>query len=67
MNETEDIFVIGHSLADVDYPYFEELIKYNKEKAIWHIGYHSLDDLKRLIEFVHNMGIQKEKVEIFRT
>ncbi|MBQ7757503.1 AbiH family protein [Anaerotignum sp.] len=67
MVDVEDIFVIGHSLADVDYPYFEEIIKYNKEKAIWHIGYHSLDDMKRLKEFVHNMGIQIKRVEVFRT
>lgn len=67
MIDVEDIFLIGHSLADVDYPYFEEIIKHNKEKAMWHIGYHSLDDMERVKEFIHNMGIQAERAEIFRT
>ena len=63
----KDIVVIGHSLSVVDYPYFLEIVKANAGKATWHIGYHSLDDLKRLIDFVINIGLEACKIEIFRT
>ena len=59
----ETIFVIGHSLSEVDYPYFMEVC--NKCDAHWYIGYHSLADMKRLDMFVRQMGLKKASV--FRT
>ncbi len=60
---TEEIYVIGHSLSEVDYPYFQEVVK--KTEAAWYIGYHSLDDMKRLMTFTGAMGL--DKVTVFRT
>ena len=61
-----DIFVIGHSLSKVDYPYFKEIVKHNTHKAFWHIGYHSLYDFKSKLVFVHEMGINDNSFEVFR-
>lgn len=44
------------------YPYFEEVKRKCDAK---HIGYHSLDDMKRLIAFVNELGLKD--VTIFRT
>ena len=63
LSSVEEVYVIGHSLSEVDYPYFEEVCK--KSNAKWYIGYHSLDDMKRLITFVNVMGLRK--VTVFRT
>jgi hypothetical protein len=65
--DKDDIVIIGHSLAEVDYPYIEEIAKCNKGKARWHIGYHSLDDIKRLINIVDYLRLSTKKVDIFRT
>lgn len=59
----KDIFVIGHSLSEVDYPYFEEICK--KTNAKWYIGYHSLDDLKRLLSFADKMNLSE--ITVFRS
>lgn len=59
----KEVFVIGHSLSEVDYPYFEEVCKMTEAK--WYIGYHSLNDLKRLLVFVDKMRLKK--VILFRT
>lgn len=61
--ETEEVYVIGHSLSEVDYPYFQEVVK--QTKAAWYIGYHSLDDMKRLMTFIDALGL--EKITVFRT
>ncbi len=58
-----EVYVIGHSLSKVDYPYFREVCK--ETDAKWYIGYHSLDDMKRLLVFVNEMGLSK--VTVFRT
>ena len=67
IDKISNIFVIGHSLSEVDYPYFEEIIKHNKGKAFWHFGYHSLRDLKNILSFAGNMKIEKNYYEVFRT
>ena len=59
----KSIFVIGHSLSEVDYPYFEEICK--KTNAKWYIGYHTLDDLKRLLSFADKMNLSE--ITIFRS
>lgn len=59
----DEIFVIGHSLAEVDYPYFKEVCKNTNAK--WFIGYHSSSDLRRLLVFADNMNLNG--VTVFRT
>lgn len=63
LSSIEEVFVIGHSLSEVDYPYFEEVR--SKCDAKWHIGYHSLDDMKRLIALAGYLGLKD--VTVFRT
>ena len=63
LSDMEEVFVIGHSLSEVDYPYFEEVR--SKCDAQWHIGYHSLDDMKRLIALGEVLNLKD--VTIFRT
>ena len=65
----ENVVVIGHSLSQVDYPYFREIIKHNQNAAAmnWHISWYSSGDLKRIKQFVLEMNISNSKVKIFRT
>jgi hypothetical protein len=69
LENIRDIVVIGHSLSDVDYPYFKEVIKFNRNSIglKWHIGWHSADDLRRITRFLSVMNISNSNVEIFRT
>lgn len=63
LSDIEEVYVIGHSLSEVDYPYFKEVCQ--KCKAKWHIGFHSLDDMQRLLVFIDKMGLSN--VTVFRT
>lgn len=42
LSNTKKVFVIGHSLAEVDWPYFNEIRKYIAKDAKWQISYHSM-------------------------
>ena len=46
-----EIYVLGHSLADVDLPYFEKIARESSE-AKWYVSYRDddLKDLKRIAE-----------------
>ena len=61
--------VIGHSLSDVDYPYFKEIIKYNGNSTDmkWYISWYSIDDLRRITRFVSEMHISNSNVKLFKT
>lgn len=63
LRDVKEILVIGHSLSEVDYPYFKEVKKSCNAK--WVIGYHNYDDVKRLVDFVDYMGLKD--VTLFRT
>lgn len=63
MSEITEVYVIGHSLAAVDYPYFENVRKSCDAK--WFIGYHSYDDMERLYSIVDKLDLKE--VTIFRT
>lgn len=69
LEDIKKIVVIGHSLSDVDYPYFKEIIKHNRNSndMKWYISWYSADDLRRIIKFVSEMNIPSFNVELFRT
>jgi len=64
----ENVVVIGHSLSQVDYPYFKEIIRHNQNVAAmnWHISWYSSGDLKRIKQFVSEMNILSSNVDLFR-
>lgn len=64
--ELKEIFVIGHSLSAVDYPYFQEIVKGNGGKADWTISWYSYHDLENIQMFVKNMGIKEMQVTIVK-
>lgn len=63
LSDIEKVFVFGHSLSEVDYPYFKEISR--KCNAEWYIGFHSSSDIIRLLSFVGNLKLSK--VTVFRT
>ncbi len=64
----KNIVVIGHSLSKVDYPYFKEIIKYNKDSSElkWFISWYSKDGLKKITKFVSEMNIPNENIKLLR-
>ncbi|MDY6245132.1 MAG: hypothetical protein SPL82_14885 [Lachnospiraceae bacterium] len=60
-----DIYVLGHSLAEVDYEYFEFLVKatqagcnFNELSALWKIKQLGLENLDEGRDFLHNIRIR---------
>ncbi|QXP74677.1 bacteriophage abortive infection AbiH family protein [Tenacibaculum sp. AHE15PA] len=57
----EKIYVLGHSLADVDLPYFEVIHKSNK-KAKWCISYYNILEQENLCSKLKGIGVKKSQM-----
>ena len=67
--DIRQIVTIGHSLYPVDWDYFAEIIKCNKDRnrMQWFFGCYGNGDLERVQTFINTFGINKDQVAIFRT
>ena len=66
LDQITDIVVIGHSLSEVDWLYFDEILKHCNAKR-WFIGFHSISDIKRIDLFLDSFHIARKNVRLFRT
>ena len=57
LSEITHIVVIGHSINEVDWPYFDEVNKSVGPNALWHFHYHSSEDKKRIDAYIVHSGI----------
>jgi hypothetical protein len=61
----ETIYVLGHSLADVDLPYFEMIQKKNK-LAKWYVSYYNDSEQKDLCSQLKKVGVQKTQIKMIK-
>ena len=58
IKEIKNIVILGHSLADVDMPYFDKIMNcVDKNKVRWEISYHTEKDLERISYFCNKYNI----------
>lgn len=60
-----DVIVIGHSLSEVDWDYFDEIVR-RKNNLNWYISCHGLRDLGNIEKFIEKFSISPDKVHLFR-
>lgn len=61
-----DVITIGHSLSEVDWDYFDEIVKGHGNNLNWYISCHGLRDLGSIEKFIKNFSISPDKVHLFR-
>lgn len=65
LKETEEIIILGHSLNEVDLPYFIKIQKF-AFKANWKISTHNADDEEKFCRIFKRIGIDESKIEFFK-
>lgn len=58
MNSISDIYVIGHSCDEIDYPYFRKVRESVKSNAMWHFNTYSEVDERRIEVLKQKLGIE---------
>lgn len=58
----KNVYIIGHSLSAIDFPYFQEVHKNVSTECCWHITYHSLKDKRNANDFLQKMNITNYQI-----
>ncbi|QEE49119.1 hypothetical protein FUA48_05845 [Flavobacterium alkalisoli] len=67
LDEITKIYVFGHSMSDIDLPYFQEIVKYtNSENINWEVSYYKDHDVEDHNLFLNNLGIDHSKIFHFK-
>lgn len=62
LNSITKVFVFGHSLANVDLPYFEEIIKNIANNSKWTVSYYGDNELELHKTTLEEMGLNTENI-----
>jgi hypothetical protein len=63
--DLESIYVLGHSLADVDLPYFE-MIQEKNIQTKWYVSYYNDSEQKHLCSQLKKVGVQKSQIKMIK-
>lgn len=67
MRNVDEIIILGHSLGDVDIPYFEKRFKsVDNSRAKWTISYHNEKHIPRHRQVLKNIGIKDKQINNVR-
>lgn len=61
LNHVRDIHIIGHSCAEVDYPYFQKIKETVEIGAIWHFTPYNDNDIYRIQKLMNKLGIKSNQ------
>ncbi|MCH4896472.1 hypothetical protein E0494_07150 [Marinilabiliaceae bacterium JC040] len=64
-NDLENIYVLGHSLSDVDLPYFRLLYELNKN-AKWNVSFYTEKEKNYLYSQLKKIGIKDLKIKMLQ-
>ncbi|EHD2261712.1 bacteriophage abortive infection AbiH family protein [Vibrio cholerae] len=66
LEEVNEIYILGHSLSQVDFEYFEKVQKSVSQEAQWCASYYSESEINRHMSVLLKLGVAKEKMHLFR-
>jgi hypothetical protein len=58
LSEVRDVYVLGHSMADVDMPYFEKIMASVLRKAAWRVSYFGDDERESHATQLKGLNVQ---------
>ena len=67
MKNINEIIILGHSLEEVDIPYFEKIFKsVDNSKVKWIVSYHNEEDIPKHRQTLKNIGIKDKQINNVR-
>lgn len=62
LNDVTEVYIIGHSMGQVDIPYFQKVKENINENSIWNIVWYSDSERERFIERLIEVGINRAQI-----
>jgi hypothetical protein len=66
LNKIEEVFVLGHSISQVDLKYFQTIFKNVSKNSIWTVSYYCDNQKHRLLESLISIGISENKISLVK-
>lgn len=66
LQKINTVVILGHSMSDVDIPYFEEISNNVKPNASWFISYYSDDEYDDLYSSAQHIVQSNARIELFK-
>ncbi|MEW4925784.1 bacteriophage abortive infection AbiH family protein [Algibacter sp. 2305UL17-15] len=63
LENVQNIFVLGHSMSEVDIKYFEKIVSISKGNPNWVVSYHREDEKEKYLNILIHLGIVKNKAK----
>ena len=64
LNHIDTVYVLGHSLAEVDMPYFRILRQYLNGNEDWVVSYYRESEQAKRKALVQSLGVAEEKIHL---
>ncbi len=61
----KSIYVLGHSISQIDLPYFKELVKSVNKSVTWNVSYYSSQEKERHFETLKSIGVIENNINLF--
>lgn len=65
LGDVKKIIVLGHSLTEIDLPYFEEILKHTSN-AKWKVSFYKEREEKHHFNTLQNIGVCEEDITMFK-
>lgn len=60
------VYVLGHSLADVDKAYFEKILECVNKQAVWIVSYHKVNEKKARRNRLKELGVKNRQIVLVK-
>lgn len=62
----DEVEIWGHSLNQIDIPYFEEIIKQTKDSINWKVSFYKEEESETHLQTLQKLEINRNRIELFR-
>lgn len=67
LSSTKYVYILGHGLADVDLPYYQEIIKnINIDDVLWKVSYYTDEELSQFEDTLSRLSVDLSKVSFLK-
>lgn len=67
LNSINKVYVLGHSLADVDSDYFKKILEsINNDIIIWYVSYRKADEITERKDKLLNLGLLEKQIQFIK-
>lgn len=67
LKQVDEIIIIGHSLGEVDMPYFKKILDIVEKDIVWNVYYYNEDDRINYMDRILNIGINGKDIKMIKT